>query len=253
MRRRRRGRGADRGKGRRGRQGEPAVQGPPLPPRPCRRAVRGRRPRLRRRPQPEVRRRRVPGETARRTRGPARDDGRRAGEGGGRGPVIGLQRELEGVLLVDKPGEHTSHDVIARLRGKLRMRKIGHAGTLDPMATGLLIVLVGKATRVSQYIISLDKEYEGAVMLGVTTDSQDADGETMETRPVPDFSEAHIRSAMQGFLGDQYQTPPMFSAIKIGGVPLYKLARKGEDIEREPRFIRVMAWDLLGFASPRIE
>jgi tRNA pseudouridine55 synthase len=133
------------------------------------------------------------------------------------------------------------------------MRKIGHAGTLDPMATGLLIVLVGKATRVSQYIISLDKEYEGTIELGRTTNSQDADGETMETRPVPDFSGAAISSAMHGFLGDQYQTPPMFSAIKIGGVPLYKMARKGEDIEREPRFIRVMSWELTRFASPRID
>jgi len=167
--------------------------------------------------------------------------------------MIGLQKELEGVLLVDKPGEHTSHDVIARLRGKLRMRKIGHAGTLDPMATGLLIVLVGKATRVSQFIISLDKEYEGTIELGRTTDSQDADGQTTETRPVPDLSEADILSAMQGFLGDQYQTPPMFSAIKIGGVPLYKRARKGEDVEREPRFIRVISWELTGFASPRVD
>ena len=99
--------------------------------------------------------------------------------------MMGLQKELEGVLLVDKPAEHTSHDVIARLRGKLRMKKIGHAGTLDPMATGLLIVLVGKATRVSQFIISLDKEYEGTIELGRTTDSQDAEGEMMETRPVP--------------------------------------------------------------------
>ncbi len=167
--------------------------------------------------------------------------------------MMGLQKELDGVLLVDKPGEHTSHDVIARLRGKLRMRKIGHAGTLDPMATGLLVVLVGKATRVSQYIISLDKEYEGTIELGRTTDSQDADGQTMETRPVPPLSEAGVRAAMQGFLGDQYQTPPMFSAIKIGGVPLYKKARKGEDVEREPRFIRVMSWDLLRFESPRID
>jgi tRNA pseudouridine55 synthase len=167
--------------------------------------------------------------------------------------MIGLQKELEGVLLVDKPSEHTSHDVIARLRGKLRMRKIGHAGTLDPMATGLLIVLVGKATRVSQFIISLDKEYEGTIELGRTTDSQDADGETMETRPVPAFTEADIRTAMQGFLGDQYQTPPMFSAIKIGGVPLYKKARKGEDVEREPRFIRVMSWELTRFEPPHLD
>ncbi len=165
---------------------------------------------------------------------------------------MGQPIELDGVLLVDKPAEHTSHDVIARLRGILRTRKIGHAGTLDPMATGLLIVLVGKATRVSQFIISLDKEYEGTIELGKTTNSQDADGEVMETRPVPALSEADVKAALQGFLGDQYQTPPMFSAIKIGGVPLYKMARKGGEVEREPRFIRVMSWDLLGFESPRI-
>jgi tRNA pseudouridine55 synthase len=167
--------------------------------------------------------------------------------------MMGLQKEMEGVLLVDKPGEHTSHDVIARLRGKLRMRKIGHAGTLDPMATGLLIVLVGKATRVSQFIISLDKEYEGRIELGKTTDSQDADGEVMETRPVPALSSGEVQAVMNGFLGDQYQTPPMFSAIKIDGVPLYKRARKGEEVEREPRFIRVMSWEVTGFAPPNID
>src|ERR1700690_3204908 len=114
---------------------------------------------------------------------------------------MGLQKELDGVLLVDKPRYHTSHDVIARLRGKLRMRKIGHAGPLDPMATGLLIVLVGKATRVSQFIISLDKEYEGTVELGKTTDSQDAEGEMRETRPVPALADADVQAAMNGFLG----------------------------------------------------
>jgi tRNA pseudouridine55 synthase len=133
------------------------------------------------------------------------------------------------------------------------MRKIGHAGTLDPMATGLLIMLIGRATRVSQYLISLDKEYEGTIELGKTTDSQDADGQVMETRPVPPLTEAEVRAALQGFLGDQYQTPPMFSAIKVGGVALYKKARKGQEIEREPRFIRVMAWDLVRFAPPHIE
>ncbi|HEY1794269.1 MAG TPA: tRNA pseudouridine(55) synthase TruB [Opitutaceae bacterium] len=166
---------------------------------------------------------------------------------------MGAQKELDGVLLVDKPTEHTSHDVIARLRGKLRMRKIGHAGTLDPMATGLLVVLVGRATRVSQYIISLDKEYEGTIEFGKVTDSQDADGEVMETRPVPPMTEEQVRAAMQGFLGDQYQTPPMFSAIKVGGVPLYKKARKGEEVEREPRFIRVMSWDLTGLSLPHAD
>lgn len=148
-------------------------------------------------------------------------------------------KELDGILLVDKPTDHTSHDVVARLRGKLKLKRIGHAGTLDPMATGLLIMLVGKATSASQYLMSLDKEYEGTVEFGKVTNTQDAEGEVMETRPVPPLTEADVRAAIAGFLGDQYQLPPMFSAVKIDGVPLYKSARKGEEIVREPRFIRV--------------
>ena len=167
--------------------------------------------------------------------------------------MIGQVKELEGVLLVDKPTDHTSHDVVARLRRKLNMKRIGHAGTLDPMATGLLIMLIGKATRISQYLISLDKEYEGTITLGATTDSQDADGQVMETRPVPPLTEAELKTAMNSFLGDQYQMPPMYSAIKIGGVPLYKSARKGEDVVREPRFIRVMSFDLTRFALPQLD
>lgn len=162
-------------------------------------------------------------------------------------------KEMEGILLVDKPRDHTSHDVVARLRGKLKMKRIGHAGTLDPMATGLLVILVGKATKVSQYLVSLDKEYEGTIELGKVTDTQDADGEVMETRPVPPLTEAELLSTVKTFLGDQYQMPPMYSAIKIDGQPLYKAARKGEDVEREPRFIRVMSWDVLRFASPQID
>jgi tRNA pseudouridine55 synthase len=161
-------------------------------------------------------------------------------------------KELEGVLLVDKPKGLTSHDVVYRLRRKLQMKKIGHAGTLDPMATGLLVMLIGKATRISQYLMSVDKVYEGEATLGVVTDSQDAEGEVMETRPVPELTEAQVRDVMKTFLGDQYQTPPMHSAIKKDGVPLYKLARKGEEVEREPRFIRIAAFNLLGFAPPRI-
>jgi tRNA pseudouridine55 synthase len=161
--------------------------------------------------------------------------------------------ELCGVLLVDKPTDHTSHDVVARLRGKLKTRKIGHAGTLDPMATGLLIILVGKATRISQYLISLDKEYTGTIELGKITDSQDAEGQVMETRPVPNYTQAEVEKAIQSFLGDQYQMPPMFSAIKIDGVPLYKKARKGEEVVREPRFIRVSAYELTRFALPHLD
>lgn len=161
-------------------------------------------------------------------------------------------KELEGVLLVDKPQGLTSHDVVYRLRRKLSMQKIGHAGTLDPMATGLLIMLIGKATRISQYLMSADKVYEGEATLGVVTDSQDAEGEVLTTVPVPALTEAQVRATMKGFLGDQYQIPPMHSAIKRDGVPLYKLARKGEEVEREPRFIRVMAFDLLSFAPPKL-
>ena len=167
--------------------------------------------------------------------------------------MLSKPNDLEGVLLVDKPRDHTSHDVIARLRGILKMKRIGHAGTLDPMATGLLIVLVGKATSVSQYIINLDKEYTGTIKLGVTTNSQDADGEVVETRPVPPLTEEQVKTAMSSYLGDQYQIPPMFSAIKINGVPLYKLAFKGEEVEREPRFIRVMSWELTRFAPPELD
>lgn len=164
-----------------------------------------------------------------------------------------IRREIDGVLLVDKPGDHTSHDVVARLRRKLNMKRIGHAGTLDPMATGLMILLIGKATKISQYLISLDKEYEGAIELGKVTDSQDADGEVLSTLPVPPLTEAELRTAMAGFLGDQYQTPPMYSAIKIDGVPLYKSARKGVEVEREPRFIRISSFELTKFALPRFE
>lgn len=167
--------------------------------------------------------------------------------------MLGAKKELEGVLLVDKPTDHTSHDVVARLRGKFHLKRIGHAGTLDPMATGLLVILVGKATRVSQYLTSVEKEYSGTIELGKVTNTQDAEGEMLETRPVPPLTEAEVRAALQGFLGDQYQTPPMFSAVKIDGVPLYKMARAGEEVEREPRFIRVMRFDLLRWASPEID
>jgi len=163
------------------------------------------------------------------------------------------QAELEGILLVDKPQEHTSHDVIARLRKKLQMKRIGHAGTLDPMATGLLVILVGKATKASQYIVSLDKEYTGTIHLGVVTNSQDADGDVMSKSPVPELTEEELKRHMGSFIGDQYQIPPMHSAIKVDGVPLYKLAHKGKEIEREPRFIRVDRFELLGYEKPCLQ
>lgn len=160
--------------------------------------------------------------------------------------------EYDGVLLIDKPTEHTSHDVVARIRGILRMKRVGHAGTLDPMATGLLVVLLGKATKLSQFLMSVDKCYTGSVTLGKITNTQDAEGEVMETRPVPAFGEAQVAAALRGMVGDQYQIPPMFSAIKIKGQPLYKAARAGEEIEREPRFIRVKRFELTRWAPPDV-
>jgi tRNA pseudouridine55 synthase len=162
--------------------------------------------------------------------------------------------DFEGILLVDKPKGITSHDVVSRLRRKLNMKRIGHAGTLDPMATGLLIMLIGKATKASQYLISLDKTYEGTIKLGIETDSQDADGEVVVEKPLPDdLTDEKIRLEMEGFLGDQYQTPPMFSAKKIDGVPLYKMARKGKTVEREPRFIRINSFESLRIEPPEID
>ena len=159
----------------------------------------------------------------------------------------------EGLLLVDKPQEFTSHDVVACLRRKFQMRRIGHAGTLDPMATGLLLCLIGKATKASQYLISLAKEYEGTVTFGEETNSQDADGEVMSRQEVPDLGEEEIDAYLKGFRGDQYQTPPMHSAIKVDGVPLYKRARKGQEIKREPRFIHVFSFQRLKWQKPLLE
>lgn len=158
----------------------------------------------------------------------------------------------EGILLVDKPQGITSHDVVAKMRRVFHIKKVGHAGTLDPMATGLLLILIGKATKASQYLMSMDKEYVGTVKLGVITDSQDADGEITEERPVPVLTEAQVLSEMKTFFGDQYQTPPMFSAKKINGQKLYKLARQGKTVEREPRVIHISRFDLTEFALPEL-
>lgn len=160
---------------------------------------------------------------------------------------------LEGVLLIDKPVGCTSHDVVARVRKKLKIKKVGHAGTLDPNATGLLIVLVGKATKISQYLMSLGKAYQGTLKLGEVTNTYDSDGEVMETKAVPEFTKEQVEAVFSEFKGDQYQMPPMFSAKKIDGVPLYKLARKGQEIEREPRFINISHLEIKRFESPEIE
>lgn len=157
---------------------------------------------------------------------------------------------FSGILFIDKPIGITSHDVVDRVRRTLGMRRVGHAGTLDPMATGLLIVLVGQATKVSQFLMGLDKTYVGTLKLGETTDSHDADGQVVSTRPVTGITPEKLTEVMKNFLGDQYQTPPMFSAKKQGGQTLYKLARRGIEVEREPRFIRINRLEVLSVELP---
>ena len=163
-----------------------------------------------------------------------------------------IKNDPAGILLVDKPKGITSHDVVAKMRRVFQIKKIGHAGTLDPMATGLLLILVGKATKASQYLMSLDKEYAGTIKLGEATDSQDADGEIVMTKQVPELTKAEVAKVMKTFMGDQYQTPPMFSAKKINGQKLYNLARKGKEVPREPRVIHISRYEITAFELPEI-
>ena len=140
---------------------------------------------------------------------------------------------LDGVLLIDKPSGCTSHDVVDRLRRKLKMRRIGHAGTLDPLATGLLILLVGKATKASQYLMGLEKEYEATMLLGVETNSHDSDGEVVLESPVPSLTEESLKLAMQHFEGDQFQTPPCSQQKKSKASPSTNmLARAKQSTEK---------------------
>ncbi len=161
--------------------------------------------------------------------------------------------ELDGALLIDKAPGMTSHDVVAITRRALNTKKVGHCGTLDPLATGLLIIVIGRGTKIQDLLMCEDKEYVGTMQLGTTTDSQDADGQVVETRPVPEFSREQIDAAFAKFQGDFYQMPPMVSAIKKDGVPLYKLARQGKTVEREPRFVHVYGHEIQAVRLPEID
>jgi len=160
---------------------------------------------------------------------------------------------IDGVLLIDKAPGMTSHDVVAITRRVLNTRKVGHCGTLDPLATGLLIITIGRGTKIQDLLMSEDKEYVGTIRLGQTTGSQDADGQIMEEKPVPALTRGEIDAAFNQFQGDFYQTPPMVSAIKKDGVPLYKLARQGKTIEREPRLVHVYGHEIIKVELPEIE
>jgi tRNA pseudouridine55 synthase len=166
---------------------------------------------------------------------------------------MSLTATPDGVLLVDKAGGMTSHDVVALVRRKLQIKKVGHCGTLDPIATGLLLLTLGRGTKIQDLLMSEDKEYTGTLELGVTTDTQDRAGQVLETKPVPPLTEELVRGAFDKFRGDFYQMPPMVSAIKQGGVPLYKLARQGKTVEREPRLVHVYNYSINRIDSPEID
>ena len=161
--------------------------------------------------------------------------------------------EIDGVLLMDKQPDMTSHDVVAVARRALGTKKIGHCGTLDPMATGLLILVIGRGTKMQDLLMAEEKEYEGTLRLGSSTSTQDSSGEVLEAKPVPDLTPEQIEAAFAQFRGDFYQMPPMVSAIKKDGVPLYKLARQGQVVEREPRLVTVFHHQVKSIALPDIE
>jgi len=163
------------------------------------------------------------------------------------------RRAVDGILVVDKPRGWTSHDVVAKLRNRFRLAKLGHAGTLDPIATGVLVLLAGRATKLAEQLLADEKEYRFTTRFGLVTDTQDVSGKTLREDPAaPPRTRAEIEQALARFLGAIEQTPPMFSAVKINGTRLYKLGRKGAEVERAPRPIRISTLVIEELAWPRV-
>ena len=162
-------------------------------------------------------------------------------------------RNVTGILLLDKPIGLTSNDALQRVKRIYRAAKAGHTGSLDPLATGLLPVCLGAATKFSAYLLDADKRYRVRVQLGVTTSTADAEGEVLERRPVAGVDPQRIEAVLAGFRGEIDQLPPMYSAVKHGGERLYKLARQGLEVERQPRRIQIFSLDLIGIDLPEIE
>jgi len=159
---------------------------------------------------------------------------------------------MDGVLNINKPTGMTSHDVVQLARRLLGEKRIGHTGTLDPLATGVLVLCIGKATRIAQYLEAGDKEYRAIMRLGVTTDTLDAEGRVLETRTYAAPDRATLLKVMQQFTGSIMQSPPAFSAVKIAGVPSYKLARQGRAKPNKPRPATIYSIDLTAFENPLV-
>jgi len=156
------------------------------------------------------------------------------------------------IVAIDKPVDWTSFDVVNKLRGMTKVKKVGHAGTLDPFATGVLLICFAGATKQVNQLMELAKEYQGTFELGAETDSHDVTGKIVTQHPVPDLSREQIESAAKKYVGEILQTPPMFSALKRDGRKLYELARKGEQIDLEPRPVKIYAFDILDVRLPEI-
>ncbi len=158
----------------------------------------------------------------------------------------------DGVIVVNKPKDLSSTETVERIKKWLRVKKAGHGGTLDPFATGVLPVCVGKGTKVAQFILEGDKRYEGVFELGVITDTYDVTGEVVERREVPELTEEEVRSVMEEFVGILEQVPPPYSAAKYKGRPLYQWARKGVKVEKKPKKVEVLELRLLKFEPPKV-
>jgi tRNA pseudouridine55 synthase len=157
---------------------------------------------------------------------------------------------LDGAIVIDKPAGPTSHDVVDAIRRRFGIKKVGHCGTLDPNATGLLVIVLGRGTKLSERLMSDDKVYEGAMKFGESTDSYDSDGELTGSLPIPPITVDALNELAASFVGDLMQIPPMVSAVKKQGVPLYKLARKGVEVEREPRLVHVYNFRFSAYEAP---
>lgn len=158
---------------------------------------------------------------------------------------------LDGIILVDKPSGPTSHDIVDKIRRHFRLGKVGHAGTLDPQATGLLVIMIGRGTKLANQLMAGDKIYEGTIRLGIATDTQDAKGKVVSEADPGHVTEELLAAEMRKLTGDIMQLPPMVSATKKNGVPLYKLARQGMVVERRPKLVRIHEFTLRSFSLPR--
>jgi len=158
---------------------------------------------------------------------------------------------MSGVLVVDKPVGMTSHEVVQIIRRGTNIRRAGHTGTLDPRASGVLVILIGPAVRLSEYVSASDKRYQAVIRLGANTDTYDSDGQVTKTNPI-DITEEQFETELKKFIGEIEQTPPPYSAIKMQGRPAYEMAREGEEVEMQPRIINVYSLDLLEWAPPEV-